>query len=97
MTWMCEKLNLPDPEIDLLPEVSTIEEKTDEYLIHLFNKWRIPLSEVEEEKFHSPVHTSRWGVEYCIDAMLEHAVMHPIRHEFQLKNLITEQKIKESK
>jgi hypothetical protein len=27
----------------------------------------------------------------CIDAMLEHAVMHPIRHAFQLEELMRRQ------
>jgi hypothetical protein len=27
-------------------------------------------------------------VTYTIDAMLEHAVMHPIRHTFQLEELV---------
>ena len=92
ITWMCEKLNLPDPEIEPAPEPDSVELKCDEFLSHLLEKWKTPLAEIEEEKFHSPTYTSRWGVDYCIDAMLEHAVMHPIRHEFQLNNLITQQK-----
>ena len=32
--------------------------------------------------------TDRRRSRYCIDAMLEHAVMHPIRHAFQLDELI---------
>jgi uncharacterized damage-inducible protein DinB len=92
MTWICSKLNLPDPKIDLAPEPDLIESKTDEYLAHLLEKWKLPLAEIPEEKFHAPTYASNWGVEYCIDAMLEHAVMHTIRHEFQLRNLITAQK-----
>lgn len=88
MIWMCEKLNLPDPEIKPAPEPDKIEREAEKYLEHLLTKWQTPLAEVEEEKFNSPTYTSRWGVDYCIDAMLEHAVMHPIRHEFQLKNLM---------
>ncbi|MBK8944606.1 MAG: hypothetical protein IPM32_04960 [Ignavibacteriae bacterium] len=91
MTWICEKLKLPDPEIDNPPEINSIEKKVEEFLSHLFEKWQLPLIDTEEEKFHSPTFKSRWGVEYCIDAMLEHAVMHPIRHEFQLQYLISEQ------
>ena len=87
MVWICKKLNLPDPEIEKQPEPELIEIKADEYVSHLIEKWSLPLSEIPEDKFHSPTYTSNWGVEYCIDAMLEHAVMHPIRHEFQLKNL----------
>lgn len=88
MTWICEKLNLPDPEINVPPEINIIDKNAENYLIHLFEKWRLPLVEIEEEKFHSPTFKSGWGVEYCIEAMLEHAVMHTIRHEFQLKELI---------
>jgi len=89
MTWMCDKLNLPDPEIEKTPESDIIEAKAEEYVSHLLEKWRFPLSDITENKFHSPTYTSRWGVDYCIDAMLEHAVMHPIRHEFQLRHLMT--------
>jgi uncharacterized damage-inducible protein DinB len=88
MTWICEKLDLPDPGIEETPETDLVEAKTEEYVFHLLEKWRYPLTEIDENKFHSPTYTSRWGVDYCIDAMLEHAVMHPIRHEFQLRNLI---------
>ena len=90
--WICGKLNLPDPEIEPAPEPGLIESKIDDYLDHLSEKWKHPLTEIPEEKFHAPTFTSNWGVEYCIDAMLEHAIMHPIRHEFQLKNLILDQK-----
>ena len=88
MTWMCEKLNLPDPEIKPAPRPEAIEKEADEYLAHLLEKWRIPLTEVEVNEFIEQTYTSRWGVDYCIDAMLEHAVMHPIRHEFQLRTLM---------
>jgi uncharacterized damage-inducible protein DinB len=88
MTWMCEKLNLPDPEIKPIPKPDVIEKEADEYIAHLLEKWRTPLAEVPIDKFEHGTYTSRWGTDYCIDAMLEHAVMHPIRHEFQLKNIM---------
>lgn len=92
MIWICECLNLPNPEISPVPNLENIENEVEKYLAHLVEKWRLPLVNVEEEKFHSQTFTSNWGVNYCIDAMLEHAVMHPIRHEFQLRNLISAQK-----
>ena len=36
MTWMCDKLNLPDPEIEKVPESNLIEAKADEYMSHQF-------------------------------------------------------------
>lgn len=88
MIWMCEKLQLEDPIINETPSAEIIEEKAVEQISHLIEGWKFPLTNVEPELFEDKVYKSNWGVDYCIDAMLEHAVMHPIRHEFQLKNLI---------
>ncbi|HKJ80406.1 MAG TPA: hypothetical protein VJ954_00170 [Ignavibacteriaceae bacterium] len=90
MTWMCDKLNLSDPGIKPAPEADVIEKEAGEYIEHLLEKWQTPLAGVEKDKFEKGTYTSRWGVDYCIDAMLEHAVMHPIRHEFQLRQLMTD-------
>lgn len=90
LTWICEQLNLPGPEIDPPPKVDVIGDKADEYLEYLLGKWKHPLKNIEEKVFYDKAYKSRWGVEYCIDGMLEHAVMHPIRHEFQLKYIIEE-------
>ena len=46
------------------------------------------LREVPDEKLETPEYPSRWQTRYCIDSMLEHAVMHPIRHAFQLDELL---------
>ena len=91
LTWICEKLELNDPGIHPTPGPEDIEGKAEQYLIHLIEKWQQPLANVPKELFYNRTWPSRWGPEYCIDAMLEHAVMHPIRHAFQLQNLIKKQ------
>lgn len=88
MIWICDKLQLPDPMINETPNAEAIEEKAAVQIAYLFERWKLPLVNLEPELFENKVFKSNWGVEYCIDAMLEHAVMHPIRHEFQLKNLM---------
>ena len=88
MTWMCEKLELPDPGIEPTPEVDRIAGEAELYLEHLLEKWRAPLAEVPEERFLNATYLSRWNTQYCIDSMLEHAVVHPMRHRFQLKELL---------
>ncbi len=90
MTWMCEKLGLPDPGIAAVPTLEEIEEQCDEYLDHVLEKWRDPLANIPEESFNA-VHQSRWGVDMAIESMMEHAVMHPLRHSFQLEELLSEQ------
>ena len=88
MIWMCKQLNLPDPQIDEAPLPEIVVEKAESYLDYLTDKWKYPLKDVPPELFEDKVYKSNWDVDYCIDAMLEHAVMHQIRHDFQLKNLI---------
>jgi hypothetical protein len=91
MVWMCEKLALPDPEIKPPPQLEVIEAEAGNYLTHLIDRWRLPLAEVEEERFDKPEYSSNWGTRYCVEAMLEHAVMHPILHRVQLEELLEEQ------
>jgi uncharacterized damage-inducible protein DinB len=88
IVWICQKLELPDPGIDPVPDLKHIEQSADAYLEHLLQRWQSPLRDVPEERFFDRTYLSRWDVEYCIESMLEHAVMHPIRHEFQLINLM---------
>jgi uncharacterized damage-inducible protein DinB len=88
MTWMCEVLELPDPGIRPAPTADTVEADVDEFVEHLLERWRAPLASVPEDRFEHPEFESRWKTKYCIDAMLEHAVMHPLRHEFQLAQLM---------
>ena len=91
MVWMCEVLSLPDPDIDPPPPLEHVAAEAEAYLSHLAARWRLPLAEVDEKRFEDAVYPSNWGVLYCVDAMLEHAVMHPILHQEQLESLLEEQ------
>jgi hypothetical protein len=84
---MCEKLGLPDPGVDPAPPPERAEEEAERYLEHLLVRWRTPLQDVEPKRFEEQ-YTTRWGDTLSIDAMLEHAVMHPVRHRFQLEELL---------
>ena len=89
LVWMCEVLTLPDPGIRPAPDAAAITRDADEYMEHVLERWRTaPLREVSDEQLETPEYPSRWQTRYCIDSMLEHAVMHPIRHCFQLDELM---------
>ena len=88
MTWMCEKLELPNPDIQVPPDPAVLSQDPESYIEHVLERWRAPLQDVSDDRLETPEYPSRWQTRYCIDAMLEHAVMHPIRHAFQLEELI---------
>jgi len=87
MTWLCEQLGLPDPRINPAPDESSVEQEAERYIEHLLERWRLPLAGVEELRF-AAIHKSRWGEDISLEGMLEHAVMHPARHRFQLEELM---------
>ena len=88
MVWMCEVLELPDPKIETPPDPAALPGEAGRYVEHLLEQWRTPLRDVGDDRLDNPEYPSRWQTLYSIDAMLEHAVMHPIRHAFQLEELM---------
>lgn len=85
LIWLCETLGLPDPAIRPAPTPELAAERAEDFAAHLFERWRAPLAVVEPGTLDGVEAKSRWGPTYSIDAMLEHAVMHPLRHAFQIE------------
>ena len=91
MTWICKNLELPDPGIRPVPETEIVEAEAEAYLEHLLARWRLPLVRVTDELLVVPEYPSNGGTHHhCIDIMLEHAVLHPIRHQFQLEAILAQ-------
>jgi hypothetical protein len=90
LTWICEVLNLADPEIRPVPDAATLSRDAEGYAEHVLDRWRLSLQDITDDRLDTPEYPSRWKTLYCVDAMLEHAVMHPIRHSFQLQELMRE-------
>jgi hypothetical protein len=89
ISWTAAALELPPPELPASPAEGEVEGEGDRLLEEILQAWRMPLAEVPLKSFVSGTHPAWWGTGYCVDAMLEHAVMHPLRHEWQLKNLMS--------
>ena len=90
LTWMCEVLNLADPDVRPAPDAAALPKELESYVEHVLDRWRVGLRDVTDDRLETPEYPSRWKTRYCVDAMLEHAVMHPIRHSFQLQELMKE-------
>jgi len=73
LTWLCEVLGRPDPRVPDPPEAERVAAQGAAYLKVL-------------DSFDT--HNARWGAPMTVEAMFEHAVVHPMRHRFQLEELI---------
>ena len=84
VNWLCENLELPDPGIDALPESALNTQSIRGFMEQLNRGWRAALTSVRSSEMESASWSTPWGATFTVDSMLEHAVMHPIRHRFQL-------------
>jgi uncharacterized damage-inducible protein DinB len=89
LTRMYEHLGRPDPQIKPVPQTQDVAAEVDRYSAYLLDRWRTILAGVRDHDLEPEVYTPR--MHYWIDAMLEHAVMHPIRHEFQPEEFLEQQ------
>lgn len=89
LTWLCEVLDRPEPGVPDPPEPKEVAAAGAAYLKVLERAWHEKMAWLPNRVLDSPaVHTSRWGAPMTIEAMLEHALAHPMRHRFQLEELI---------
>ena len=92
MTWLCEVLGRPEPAVKEPPEPEKVLASGPAYLEVLDAAWQKHLAWMPNEVLDSnDIYTTRWGQPMTVEAMLEHAVAHPMRHRFQLEELIEAQ------
>ena len=90
LVWLCKNLELGDPAVDSAPEIDDVVAAADDYVAHLIDRFSSPLRQVAAERFSNRIF-SFYRSEMTAESLLEHAVMHPIRHAYQLRRLVAEQ------
>lgn len=88
LTWIHAQLGLKSPALEERPELDGFAARAEDYIEEILAAWHGALHELTPEDACRPVYPAPWGTTYCIDAMLEHAVMHPLRHAYQLERLM---------
>jgi len=90
LTWLCEVLKRPDPQVPDPPEPERVAAEGAAYLKVLAEAWEKHMAWMPGGVLDSfAVYNSRWGAPMTVEAMFEHAVAHPMRHRFQLEELIS--------
>jgi len=76
------------PEVPLSKRLETLDqlEAMLAYTVTtLEDKWEMPDEQITAIKIHS-----RWGVVYDLEQLLEHAIVHILRHRRQIERFLTE-------
>jgi uncharacterized damage-inducible protein DinB len=90
LTWIGEQLGRAVTDVDPETDALKIAPRAKEFMAAVLAAWRRHLPAVVDAELEPQVYKSRWGVPFSIEAMLEHAVVHPMRHRFQLEKLLEE-------
>ncbi|HTF58159.1 MAG TPA: DinB family protein [Planctomycetota bacterium] len=88
LTWIGEQLGRPVKDVDLEKDSLKIAPRVREFVAEVLAAWRRHLPAVEDADLEPATYKSRWGTPMSIEAMLEHAVVHPMRHRIQLERIL---------
>ena len=88
LTWIGDCVNRPVADIDLDNDTVSVAGKGRAFVDEVLAAWRRHLSLLDDADLAGATHKSRWGEDYNVEQMLEHAIVHPMRHRIQLERLM---------
>jgi hypothetical protein len=88
LTWIGECVKRPVTDLDSDTDPVSIAHKSRVFVDGVLEAWRRQLALLEDTALAPVTYKSRWGEDYNIEQMLEHAVVHPMRHRIQLERLM---------
>jgi hypothetical protein len=88
LTWIGECVGRPVTDVDPDDDRQSVARKGRGFLDDVLTAWRRHLPSLGDAELRPAVHKARWGDDYSIEQMLEHAIVHPMRHRIQLERLM---------
>ncbi len=90
LTRIGEWVGRPVTDMDLTDDPLALAARAPEFAEEVLAAYRRHLALVAPEEVDPQVHRTRWGDLMSIDMLLEHAVVHPMRHRIQLERILAE-------
>ena len=90
LTWIGEVLKRPVTDVDPETDVAKIGVRYREFVEGVLAAWRRHLPAVQDSELGPELFRTRWNAQYTVDTMLEHAIVHPMRHRIQLERMMGE-------
>lgn len=88
LTWIGDTVGRPITDVDLDTDTVSVASKGRAFLDEVLAGWRRHLAAVDARELMEITRKSRWGQDYTVEQMLEHAIVHPMRHRVQLERLM---------
>ena len=88
LTRIGEWVGRPVTDVDASQDPHDVARRPNEFAEDVLAAYRRHLAEVTPEEVDPQVHRTRWGELMSVDNLLEHAVVHPMRHRIQLERIL---------
>jgi uncharacterized damage-inducible protein DinB len=88
LTRIGEWVGRPVTDVDASQDPSAIVARAPQFLDEVLAAYRRHLSAVTVAEFEPQAHRTRWGDLMSVEMLLEHAVVHPMRHRIQLERIL---------
>ena len=88
LLWIWEVLESPIEGLPLTRDPRIVVPRLDAFMAETLDGWRRHLAPLVDEQLAPKQYFSRWGEPHTIEQMLEHAVVHPMRHRIQLERIL---------
>ncbi len=88
LTRIGEWVGRPVTDVDLGTDAAAIYAHMAAFADEVLAAYPRHLSQVSDEELDKQEHRTRWGELMSVEMLLEHAVVHPMRHRIQLERLL---------
>ena len=88
LLWIWEVLEKPIEGLPRIRDAALIVPRLEEFQAETLAGWEKHLAPLTDEQLAPMQYLSRWGEPHNIEQMLEHAVVHPMRHRRQLEKIL---------
>jgi uncharacterized damage-inducible protein DinB len=83
-----EWIGKPLTDVDASEDAADVAARAGAFSENVFAAYRRHLTEVTNEEIEKQAHRTRWGDLMSVEMLLEHAVVHPMRHRIQLERIL---------
>jgi len=88
MLWIWEMLEQPIEGLPRIRDAAVIMPELEKFQADTLAGWEKYGALLADEQLAPKQYVSRWGEPHTIEQMLEHAVVHPMRHRRQLQRIL---------
>ena len=88
LTRIGEWVARPVSDVDGSQDPYEIVSRISDFAEGVLAAYRRHLTEISDQELVPQVHRTRWGELMSVENLLEHAVVHPMRHRIQLERIL---------